>query len=85
MKDQYLHFQWKWHNHYSLFLLECNQEMTFMGLHPLDPLADKVVSVRAQWSRVCIQYSITRKDKKMFLILYLLAVFSYFYDSVTSF
>ena len=78
MKDRYLHFQLKWHNHCSLFLLERDQELTAMGLHPSDPLADKVVSVREQWSRVCIQHSITKKDKKTFLILYSSAVFNYF-------
>jgi len=78
MKDRYLHFQLKWHNHCGIFLLKCNQELTAMGLHPSDPLAEKVVSVRAQWNRICIPYSLSQNEKKKFVMLYSSAVFNYF-------
>ena len=71
--DQYLYFQLKWHNHCGLFLLEHNRELTTIGLHPSDPLAEKVVSVRAQWNRLCIPCSISHKK-----MLYSSAVFKYF-------
>ena len=48
-----------------------------MGLHPSDPLAEKVVSVRAQWNRLCIPCSVSHKKKKL-VILYLSAVFKCF-------
>ena len=77
IKDRYLNFQLKWHNHCGLFLLNCNQELTTMGLHPSDPLAEKVVAVRAQWSRICAENSISLKEKKKFVILYSSAVFNH--------
>ena len=46
MKDRYLLFQLKWHNHCGLFVLEHNQELTTMGLDLSDPLTEKVVLVR---------------------------------------
>jgi len=64
MKDQYLHFQLKWHNPLWTFLLEHNQDLTTIGLHPSDPLAEKAVSVRAQWDRICIPFSLSYKEKK---------------------
>jgi len=84
MKDRYLQFQLKWHNHCSLFLLQCNQELTTMGLHPSDPLAEKVVSVRAQWNRICVLHTISQKEKKKFVMLYSSAVFNHFFTTVSS-
>ena len=78
MKDRYLHFQLKWHNHCSLFLVDRNQDLTSLGLHPSDPLASKVVLVRAQWSQIAIQHSVSKKGKKTFTMLFSSAIFNYF-------
>ena len=52
IKDRYLQFQLKWHKHCSLFLVEKNLQLSLLDLHPEDPLAEKVVSNRAQWNKV---------------------------------
>ena len=78
MKDRYLHFQLKWHNHCSLFLVDRNQDLTSLGLHPSDPLASKVILVRAQWSQIAFQHSISKKGKKTFMMLFSSAIFNYF-------
>ena len=73
--DRYLKFQHKWHQHCSYYLVDCNRELSLIGLHPDDPIAVDVVSVRSQWHRVVKQYSLTKHDSKNFLIL-LVAVFT---------
>ena len=78
IKDRYLHFQLKWHNHCSIFLVDRNQDLTMLGLHSSDPLASKVVSVRAQWSQVFTQHSIDKRGSKIFLMLLSSAIFNYF-------
>ena len=78
IKDRYLQFQLKWHKHCSLFLVERNLELSLMGLHPDDPLAEKVVSIRAQWNKVRLSHSLTTKEMKNFLIAFSGAVFNEF-------
>ena len=67
---QYLKFQLKWHQHCSYYLVDCNSELSLIGLHPNDPIAVDVVSVRTQWHCVVKQYSLTKDDSKIFLILF---------------
>ena len=78
IKDRYLQFQLKWHKHCSLFLVEKNLQLSLLDLHPEDPLAEKVVSIRAQWNKVRLSHSLTNKDMKTFLILFSSAVFNEF-------
>ena len=49
-----------------------------LGLHPSDPLASKVVLVRAEWSQAFIQLSISKKGSKVLLMLFSSAIFNYF-------
>ena len=70
ISDRYLTFQLKWHHHCSYFLVDCNRDLTLIGLHPSDPIAVDVVSVRSQWSRLAVQYSLQKEESKTFLILY---------------
>ena len=45
ISDHYLQFQLKWHHRCSYFLVDCNHDLTLIGLHPSDPIAVDVVSV----------------------------------------
>ena len=49
-----------------------------MGLHPSDALAEKVVLVRAQWSRILITHSLFQREKKKLIMLFSSAVFNHF-------
>ena len=49
-----------------------------MGLHPEDPLAEKVVSIQAQWNKVRLSHSLTTKEMKNFLIAFSRALFNEF-------
>ena len=44
-------------------------------MHPDDPIAVDVVSVRSQWHRVVMLYSLTKDDAKKFLILFCSCVY----------
>ena len=68
--DKYLKFQLKWHQHCN-YLVDCNRELSLIGLHPNDPIAVDVASVWSQWHCVVKQYSLTKDDSKIFLILFL--------------
>ena len=70
ISDRYLKFQLKWHHHCSYFLVDCNRDLSLIGLHPSDPIAVDVVSVRSQWSRLAVQYSLQKEESKTFLTLY---------------
>jgi len=59
-------------------LVDRNQDLTSLGLNPSDPLANKVLSVRAQWSQVVTQHSISKNDKKTFTMMFSSAIFNYF-------
>ena len=78
IKDWYLHFQLKLRNHCSIFFVDKNQDLMMLGLHPSDPLASKVVLVRAEWSQAFIQLSINKKGSKVLLMLFSSAIFNYF-------
>ena len=70
MKEKYLQFQIKWHRHCSYFLVEKNIELSLIGLHPADPLAEAVVSVYSQWSKLCVPYRLQISDAEIFMILF---------------
>ena len=70
MKEKYLQFQIKWHRHCSYFLVEKNAELSLIGLHPADPSAEAVVSVRSQWNKLCVANCLQRSDAKIFMILF---------------
>lgn len=53
LKECYLQFQLKWHEYCSHFLVTKNSELSAIGLHPANPIANKVVSIRAEWRKVC--------------------------------
>ena len=78
LADKYLKFRLKWHQHCSYYLVDCNHELSLIGLHPNDSIAVDVVSVRSQWHCVVKQYSLTKDDSKIFLILFC----SYVYDEL---
>ena len=69
ISDRYLHlqFQLKWHVHCSYFLVDCNQDLTLILLHPSDPTALDVVSVRSQWSRLQLNIHYKRRDLRFSL------------------
>ena len=73
--DKYLKFQLKWHQLCSYYLVDSNRELSLIGLHPDDPIAVDVVSVRFQWHRIVMQYSLTKDDSKIFLILFCSCVY----------
>ena len=68
--DKYLKFQLQWHQHCSYYLVDYNCELSLIGLHPDDPVAVDVVSVRSQWHRVVMSFSLKKQDAKYFLILF---------------
>ena len=70
MKEKYLQFQIKWHRHCSYFLVEKNAELSLIGLHPAEPSAEAVVSVRSQWSKLFAAHHLQRSDAKIFMILF---------------
>ena len=70
VSDRYLQFQLKWHHHCSYFLVDCNRELSMIGLHPSDPIAVDVVSVRSQWHHLSTKYSLQKERCKTFLILF---------------
>ena len=76
LKERYLQFQLKWHNYCSYFLVSNNRDLTYLGLHPADPLADDVVAVRAEWNKVCNCYSVSRDVAKTFLISFCSSVYN---------
>ena len=78
MKERYLQFQLKWHNYCSYFLASTNRELTDLGLHPADPLADYVVAVRGEWKKVCSSYSMKHDVAKTFLISFSSSVYNEF-------
>jgi len=45
-------------------------ELSLVGLHPLDPIAESVVAVRSKWSKVCVVYLLRGQSAKKFLILF---------------
>ena len=53
-------------------------ELSDIGLHPSDPLAGPVVSIRSQWNKVCHTYSIDGDAARTFLISY----FGLIYDGL---
>ena len=70
MKEKYLQFQIKWHRHCSYFLVEKNAELSLIGLHPAEPSAEAVVSVRSQWSELCAAHHLQRFEAKIFMMLF---------------
>lgn len=71
----HLKLQQKWYQHYSYFLVDCNCDLTLLDLHPSDPIAAGVVSVRSCWHNLVAQHSLTKPDGKNFLILFCSSVF----------
>ena len=53
-KERYLHFQISWQRHCSYLLVEKNQQLTQLGLHPSDPVAGQVLKVRSEWYRTVL-------------------------------
>ena len=78
LKERYLQFQLKWHMHCSYFLVKTNRELSDIGLHPSDHLAEDVVRVRLQWNKVCLAHSVQIEDGKTFLISYCGSVYDEF-------
>jgi len=70
MADKYLKFQLQWHQHCSYYLVEYNRELSLIGIHPDDPIAVDVVSIRSKWHCIVKQYFLTKNDAKIFLILF---------------
>ena len=70
MKEKFLQFQIKWHRYCSYFLVEKNAKLSLIGLHPAEPLAEAVVSVHSQWSKLCAAHHLQRSDAKIFMILF---------------
>ena len=62
----------------QLFLVEKNVELSLLGLHPADHLAEAVVSVRLQWYKLCATFGPQRSDAKGFLIMFC----SYLFDKL---
>ena len=69
LKEHYLQFQLKWHTHCSYFLVKMNRELSDIGLHPSDELAEDVVRVRSLWHKVCLVHSVQIEDGKTFLCM----------------
>jgi len=76
LKECYLQFQLKWHTHCSYFLVKTNRELSDIGLHPSDHLAE--VQVKSQWNKVCLAHSVETEDGKTFLISYCGSVYDEF-------
>ena len=76
LKERYFQFQLKWHNYCSYFLVSNNRELTDLGLHPADPLAVNVVTVRAEWNKVCKSCSVGSDTAKTFLISFFSSVYN---------
>ena len=70
ISDRYLKFQLKWDHHCSYFLVDCNRDLSLIGLHHSDPIAVDVISVRFQWSHLAVQYSLQKEESKTFVMLY---------------
>jgi len=69
-KERHMQLQIKWHQHCSYFLVDKNMELSLVGLHPSDPIAESVVAVRSKWNKVCVVYSLRGQSAKKFLILF---------------
>ena len=69
-KERFMQLQIKWHQHCSYFLVDKNMELSLIGLHPSDPIAESVVDVRSKWNKVCAVNCLQRSNAKKFLILY---------------
>ena len=58
--------------------MKTNRELSDIGLHPSDHLAEDVVQVRIQWHKVFLAYSVQIEDGKTFLISYCGSVYDEF-------
>ena len=65
---RYLQSQLKWHHYCSYFLVDYNHDLSVIGLHPSDPVAVDVVSIRSQWHHLSI--TLLKERAKVFLMLY---------------
>ena len=74
-KERHIQLQIKWLQHCSYFLMDKNMELSLIGLHPSDPVAESVVGVRSKWNKVCVEYCLQKSDAKKFLILFCDSVF----------
>ena len=69
-KERYLHFQISWHKHCSFLLVEKNQHLTQLGLHPSDPVAEQVLTARSEWHKVKEKHALSQDASSRFLTLY---------------
>ena len=72
-----MQLQIKWHQHCSYFLVDKNMELSLIGLHSSDPIAESLVDVRSKWNKVCAVNCLQRSNAKKFLILYCDCVYIY--------
>ena len=54
----------------QLFLVDKNMELSLIGLHPSDPVAECIVSIRSQWGKVCTENCLQKSNAQKFLILF---------------
>ena len=78
IKERYLHFQIKWQQYCSYFLVTNNSELSNLGLLPQDPAAEKVVKTRALLHQLWLKHKLNKSDGKTFLILLCSSVFNEF-------
>ena len=74
LKERYLQFQLKLHEYCSYFLAMKNSELSDIGLHPSDPIANKVVSIRSQWRKVWKGYSVDDETSWTFCISFFVSL-----------
>ena len=55
--------------------MDHNRDLSMIGLHPSDPIAVDVVSIRSQWCHLSTKYSLPKERSKTFLILYCSSVY----------
>ena len=69
-KDKYLNFQFKWHHRCGMLLVDTNAQLTHLSLHPSDPLAVEIITVRSKWRKVCSSRLEVKEAFKNYLILF---------------
>ena len=79
VKERYLHFQIKWLQHCSYFLVTYNSTLSDLYLLPRNPAADQVVTVvttRSLLHQLWPKHKVNKINAKSFLILLCSSVFN---------
>ena len=76
VKERYLHFQIKWQQYCSYFLVANNSTLSDLGLLPQDSAADQVVTTRSLLHQLWLKHKVKSTDAKTFLILLCSSVFN---------